>query len=68
MSNNYSHSEADVCLNVNRGGLVGCGLKSGKQMYTTAVQNKYCENVQSLLFTIIPRISMVFLQVVFVSV
>ena len=35
---------------------------SGKQMYTIAAHIKYCENVQGLLFAVIPNISIVFLQ------
>jgi len=46
-------------------GLVGCG---GKQMYTTVAQNEYCENVKRLLFVDILNISVVFLQVIVISV
>ena len=37
-------------------------------MYMKLVQNKYRENVQGLLFVDIPNISVVFLQVIFISV
>ena len=36
--------------------------------YTTVAQNKCCINVQGLLFAVIPSISVVFLQVIFISV
>ena len=37
-------------------------------MYTTVAQNEYCENVKRLLFVDILNISVVFLQVIVISV
>ena len=46
--------------------------RHGSKRETTAVatvaHNKWYENVQDLLFVVIPNISMIFLQVIFISV
>ena len=44
------------------------GRKWETSTVVTAAHNKYCENVQGLLFVAIPNISMIFLQVIFISV
>ena len=49
-------------------GMILCSSKIAKQMYTTVAQNRYCENIQGLLFIIIPNISVVFLDVIFISI
>ena len=38
------------------------------RMHMTFSHNKYCENVQDLMFVVILNISMVFLKVIFISV
>ena len=41
-------------------GTVGYSPNGGKQMYMAVPQNKYYENIQGLLFVVIPDISVVF--------
>ena len=48
-------------------GMILCSSKITKRMYTTVAQNRYCENVQGLLFIVIPNIFVVFLEVIFIS-
>ena len=49
-------------------GMILYSSKIAKRMYTTVAQNRYCENVQGLLFIVIPNISVVFLEVIFISI
>ena len=49
-------------------GMILCSSKITKRMYATVTHNRYCENVQGLLFIVMPNISVVFPQVIFISI
>ena len=44
------------------------GRKRETNTVATVAHNKYGENVRGLLFVVIPNISLIFLQVIFISV